>query len=314
MRLLTTKFRSTKVLIQMFIVLLVVLGIVLWQSEYLVTLYLQNQITAIGWIVNGAILALFSLGIVQLVRLFLLYYKEEKALATLTAAIKDRDVERGITQISKKSIIGQRVQTILEFFSARTEINHNALAATLLAQESSRTSFVKFINNILILTGVFGTIVSLTVALLGASTAISETESMRGIDVVFHGMSTALSTTMTAILAYFLFGYFYLKLLDTQSYVLGLIEHVTATTLIPQYQAATRSPDRILQEMLAESTETFAQFNSVFQEFQELTQTQAQTLEKFTNVMDQNMQLLSDIRSILRAGFRLRDENEEEEF
>lgn len=307
---LSSKFRSTQVLIQMSVVLLAVVVLAVWQSEYLLALYVQNQLTAVGWVVNGAILALFFFGILQLVRLYLLYRKEEHALATFSHISRHADLETGIAQVSDNSIIGQRIQTIYDFFSARTEINHNALAASLLAQETSRTSFVKFINNILILTGVFGTIVSLTVALIGASTAISDTESMRGIDVVFHGMSTALSTTMTAILAYFLFGYFYLKLLDTQSYVLGQIEHITATALIPKYQAATRSPERMLQEMLSESAETFANFNQVFGEFLSANQLQGETLAKFSDVMSQNMELLSEIRSILRTGFRLRDEND----
>lgn len=310
MQALSSKFRSTKVLVQMSVVLLVAAVLIVWQSEYLLALYVRNQLTKVGWVVNGAILALFFFGIAQLVRLYLLYRKEELALSIFSESIKRADLDAGIARVPENSIIGQRIQTILDFFSARTEINHNALAASLLAQETSRTSFVKFINNILILTGVFGTIVSLTIALIGASTAISETESMRGIDVVFHGMSTALSTTMTAILAYFLFGYFYLKLLDTQSYVLGQIEHITATALIPQYQAATRSPERMLREMLSESAETFANFNKVFGEFLSANQLQGETLAKFSDVMNQNMQLLSEIRSILRTGFRLRDENE----
>ena len=310
MQALSSKFRSTRVLIQMSIVLLAAAVLIVWQSEYLMALYVRNQLTKVGWVVNAAILALFFFGVAQLVRLYLLYRREELALSIFSEVLKRDALETGIAQVPENSIIGQRIQTILDFFSARTEINHNALAASLLAQETSRTSFVKFINNILILTGVFGTIVSLTVALIGASTAISETESMQGIDVVFHGMSTALSTTMTAILAYFLFGYFYLKLLDTQSYVLGQVEHITATALIPRYQAATRSPERMLREMLSESAETFANFNKVFGEFLSINQLQGETLAKFGDVMNQNMQLLSEIRSILRAGFRLRDENE----
>ena len=292
--------------------LVLVAAIAVWQWDYLVDLYIHNQITYVGWTINGAILVLFLLGLGRMVRLFLIYRDEEKALDLFAEAVQADELDNLHERLPSGCIIGQRYVTILNFFSARTEINHNALAATLLARETSKTSFIKFINNILILAGVFGTIVSLTVALIGASTAISATDSLRGIDVVIHGMSTALSTTMTAILAYFLFGYFYLKLMDTQSYILGRVEHETATQLIPRYQAATRSPEQALSEMLAGTVETIERFNNFINQIQALGTSQSQMLDNFERLNDQNMRLLTDIRSILRAGFRLRDETEGE--
>ena len=296
----------------MAIVLIAVVVVVIWQQDYLQNLYIRNQLTRVGWVINGGIVALFAVGLIQLVYLFIRYGKEENALDQFSALIKTDDPQQALESLPKNSIISQRYQTVMDFFSVRSEINHNALAATLLAREASRTSFAKFVNNILILAGVFGTIVSLTVALLGASTAISDAGSLQGIDVVIHGMSTALSTTMTAILAYFMFGYFYLKLMDTQSYILGRIEHVTATELIPQYQAATRSPEQNLNELLSDTVETLTKFDTFFKQIQQVSETQNEMFAKFETLTRQNMELLGDIRSILRAGFRLRDENERE--
>ncbi len=294
------------------VVLFIVIAIAIWQWDYLIDLYIHNQITYVGWIINGAILALFLLGLGRMVHLFVIYSEEEKALDLFVEATRAEDLDSLDERLPPDSIIGQRYATVLNFFSSRTEINHNALAATLLARETSKTSFIKFVNNILILAGVFGTIVSLTVALIGASTAISATDSLRGIDVVIHGMSTALSTTMTAILAYFLFGYFYLKLMDTQSYVLGWVEHETATQLIPRYQAATRSPEQALAEMLTGTVETIDKFNNFINQIQALGASQSQMLDNFEQLSDQNMRMLSDIRGILREGFRLRGEIEDE--
>ena len=294
------------------VVLFIVIAIAIWQWDYLIDLYIHNQITYVGWIINGAILALFLLGLGRMVHLFVIYSEEEKALDLFVKATRAEDLDSLDESLPPDSIIGQRYATVLNFFSSRTEINHNALAATLLARETSKTSFIKFVNNILILAGVFGTIVSLTVALIGASTAISATDSLRGIDVVIHGMSTALSTTMTAILAYFLFGYFYLKLMDTQSYVLGWVEHETATQLIPRYQAATRSPEQALAEMLTGTVETIDKFNNFINQIQALGASQSQMLDNFEQLSDQNMRMLSDIRGILREGFRLRGEIEDE--
>ncbi len=308
----TNLSKSQTILLQMLLVLAAVASVVIWQYDYLADLYIRNQITRIGLVINVAIVVLFISGLSQLIRLFFLYDREEKALQQFSDAISSEDVEQKLNQLSESTIIGQRYRIVSDFFSARAEFNHNALAATLLAHETSRTSFAKFVNNILILTGVFGTIISLTVALLGASTAISDTNSLRGIDIVIHGMSTALSTTMTAILAYFLFGYFYLKLLDTQSYILGKIEHVTATVLIPQYQAATRSPEQNLNAMLAGTVETIEKFDTFIRQIQEISAKQDEVFTNFEKLTDQNMHLLTDIRGILRAGFRLRDESDEE--
>lgn len=296
----------------MAVVLSLVIIIAIWQRDYLIDLYIQNQITYIGWTINGAIIALFLLGLGRMVRLFVVYSEEEKALDMFAEAAVAGELDSLGEHLPSGSIIGQRYVTVVSFFSARTEINHNALASTLLAREASKISFIKFVNNILILTGVFGTIVSLTVALIGASAAISATDSLGGIDVVIHGMSTALSTTMTAILAYFMFGYFYLKLMDTQSYILGRVEHETATQLIPRYQAATRSPEQALSEMLAGTVETIEKFNNFINQIQELGASQSQMLENFEQLNDQNMRLLTDIRSILREGFRLRSDIEVE--
>ncbi len=304
------KNQSERILIQVAIVLGVIASAALWQHEYLIELYIRNQLTRVGWVINGAILLLFAMGMGRMIQLFLQYRREEIALNLFSNAVASGDEDTLGDDLPPDSIIGERYWTIAGFFRARTEINHNALAATLLARETSKTSFVKFINNILILAGVFGTIVSLTVALLGASTAMSTTESMRGIDIVIHGMSTALSTTMTAIVAYFLFGYFYLKLLDTQSYILGRIEHETATQMIPRYQVATRSPEQALSEMLSSTVETIEKFNTFINQIQSLGVSQNQMLENFEKLTNQNMEMLGDIRSILRAGFRLRDDSD----
>lgn len=286
--------------------------LVIWQRDYLYNLYFVNQVTSVGLVINSGIIVLFLAGAFQLVRLFLIYGKEEETLDSFYKELSGSPAESKLLELSQGSIIGSRFRTLIEFYSARTEINHNALAATLLAQEASRTSFPKFVNNTLILTGVFGTIVSLTVALLGASTAITETESMDGMNLVIHGMSTALSTTMTAILAYFMFAFFYLKLLDKQSYILGRVEHLTATILIPRYQVVTHDPEQSLSEMLSSAAETIKDFDSMLRSFTESSQGQSQIYSQVEALMNQNLHMLQDIRQILRDGFRLREHHKEE--
>jgi hypothetical protein len=181
------------------------------------------------------------------------------------------------------------------------------LAATLVALESSRISFVKFVHNVLILTGVFGTIVSLSIALLGASEIIVSATEIGSLGMIIHGMSTALSTTMTAIFAYLFYGYFYLRLMDAQTHVISRIEEATSTVLLPQFQIEPeRAAEQLthivrtaaaLVERLDESQAGYAQ---VATELRGL-------LVSYRDEMQRNSEGLSEMTDVLREGFRLNE-------
>lgn len=235
---LTTNYTQS-ILIQMVVVLAALVGVAAWQWDLFREIYIQNQVNAVGWVINGGIAILFLTGLIQLVFRFSEYRNQEAALNRFLVNIrKDDDPLKGIEQ---KCMIAERYITLGKLNRRRARINHNALAATLHAVESSRNSFLKFVQSVLVLTGVFGTIVSLSIALLGASNIIQvglgETQGTDGMGTMIYGMSTALSTTMSAILAYLIFGYFYIKLTDTQTYLISRVEEVTATTLLPHLQS-----------------------------------------------------------------------------
>jgi hypothetical protein len=210
-----------------------------------------------------------------------------------------------ISGISEHTLIARRFRTMERLHRANTPINQSALAATLVASESTRNSFPKFINNILILTGVFGTIVSLSIALLGASDLLESSVAVSGMGMVVHGMSTALSTTITAIVCYLYFGYFYMKLTDVQTNLVSGIEQVTTSHLVPRFQVQT---DSVLYEFtgLIRSLQVLVkQMEQSQRIFEQVEKRLVGTLDSYRERIQGVGDDLSSIKSLLKHGFRL---------
>ena len=296
---------TRNILLQMALVGLVVVAVVIWQREFLADVYFKNQITAVGWVINGGILIIFGLGVLRMIGLFRRYRFEERSLNRFIKNIQQS--ADPVELVDKDSMIADRYQMMAELYSQRSPINQGALAASLLATEASYTSFPKFVNNILILTGVFGTIVSLSIALVGASSLLDQGGNMDGLNTVIHGMSGALSTTMTAILCYLFFGYFYLKLTDTLTHIISRIEQVSATSLLPRFHIR---PETAVQDFtdMVRATQTLVKGlqdtqSSLHQTTAALRDLVGETHERIA-LTDQRM---DQIQHLLQRGFRLPD-------
>jgi hypothetical protein len=187
---------SRNVLFQFLMLSILVGFLLLINFEFLLNLYIKNQATNTGYIVNSSILALFLIGVFRLIILLLRYSREESALTRFIQNVQNNET-LPTERINKKSLIYNRYISVLEISKHNVAVNHSALASVLVATESTRLSLPRFISNILILTGVFGTIISLSIALLGASDIIDSADGISGMSIVIHGMSTALSTTAT---------------------------------------------------------------------------------------------------------------------
>ncbi len=226
---------SLKIIVQFGIVAVLSAVAIVWNIDFIYRFYFENQQTQTGIIINSTIAAIMLFGMTNILYHLLRYKHEEKAIAGFVNNIESfkADLTDGLPQ---QAIVVKRLLTMKSIQTAAGEINHSALSAMLTADESTKFGPVKFINNILILTGVFGTIVSLSVALLGASDLIdSAAGSLGGMGLVIHGMSTALSTTITAIVSYVIFGYFYTRLNDVQTHLISGIEHLTSVYLMPKF-------------------------------------------------------------------------------
>lgn len=295
---------SRNVLFQ-FLMLSVLAGfLLLINHEFLLNLYIKNQHTSTGYIVNGSILGLFLIGVVRLIVLLLRYSREENALARFIHNVQNDEV-LPTERISKKSLIYNRYISVLEISKHNVAVNHSALASTLVATESTRLSLPRFISNILILTGVFGTIISLSIALMGASDIIDSADGISGMSIVIHGMSTALSTTATAIVCYLFFGYFYMKLTDVQTELLSGIEQATTLYIMPRFTYQTDSMlhevgnlVKALHEAAGIMAKTQIDFSEAGRNLNALSGTYADRLTRLSADIE-------EIKSLLRDGFRL---------
>jgi len=296
---------SNRILLQFIIAMILVIVAITMNVDFLRHFYLENQQTNTGIILNSIIAGILIFGLLNLLVLLTRYRREENAIVGFVEnveAIRKDPIEG----LNTHSLIAKRFATMKSINMAHGEINHNALAAMLTADESTRLGVVRFINNILILTGVFGTIVSLSIALLGASDLIETAGTgLDGMGLVIHGMSTALSTTITAIVSYVIFGYFYLRIKDVQTHLISGIEHLTSVFLIPKF--VKRSEDIVNQ--MAGLIKGIIRATEKMTDTQEIYQASASTLQQSINSNKQQMDQLTDditsIKKILRDGFRL---------
>lgn len=296
---------SLKIIIQFVIAIVAIIILIAWNFDFLNQFYFLDQPTQTGIIINSAIIALLVFGMCNILYHLIRYKREEQAIALFVNNIEALTTD--LTHaVPDRSIIAKRYATMRSIQSANGEINHSALSAMLTADEATHFGLVKFINNILILTGVFGTIVSLSIALVGASDLIdSAAGSLGGMGLVIHGMSTALSTTITAIVSYVLFGYFYTRLNDVQTHLLSGVEHLTSVYLIPKMA---RNVEDVAFE-LENLVKSVLNVTHNLKLTQEIYHASAMALQESINVNQKQSKLvtaeLSDMNSLLREGFRL---------
>jgi len=298
---------SRNTLLLMLVLAAVAASISIWKFDLIQTVYFKDQLTATGWIINGSIVALFLAGITRIIAIFLSYSREETATARFIRN-QEEDIENPLDQVPQNSIIARRYLVMERLFNSSSPINQGALAATLLANESTRASLPKYISNILILTGVFGTIVSLSLALLGASDLLENAVDVGGMGLVIHGMSTALSTTITAIICYLFFGYFYLKLTDAQTNLLSAIEQVTTTYLAPMFVV---EQETTLYEFtgLVRSLQSLVKQMQVSQKIVTKAETRLLTaVDEYQKQLTESNKDMAAIINLLKRGFRLRDD------
>jgi hypothetical protein len=304
---------SSKIIVQFFIAMAAIGIGIAWKFNFIYQFYFENQQTQTGIIINSAIVALWAWGMLNILYLLYRYKQEEQTIAGLVNNIESLKSDF-VEGLPTESILVKRYATMRSIQTAGGEINHSALAAMLSADEGTKFGLVRFINNILILTGVLGTIVALSIALLGASDLLdSAAGSLGGMGLVIHGMSTALSTTITAIVSYVIFGYFYTRLIDVQTHFISGIEHLTSVYLLPQF---VKRSDEIAYKM-GDLIKSVVHAADNLKDTQEVYHASALSLQEGISSNREEIERLSndltEIKSLLREGFRLPSSRSESE-
>ena len=298
-----TKSRNT--LLLMLITALLLGAVVAFNMPFLRDVYFSEQLTRTGIFINGLILLMFTVGVGKVIANLLFYRRQEIAIGRFIDN-DNNNPDMALANVDEDSLMFKRYETMRNMQQINAPIDHGALAAILVAAESARSSLPKFVNNVLILTGVFGTIVSLSIALFGASDLLQTSNSLSGMNLVVHGMSTALSTTITAIVCFMFFGYFHIRTGDIQTHVVSELEQVSVERLMPRFSASQESLIGELAGLIltlrdvSDSLST-ARSPTVSGTDKQLISSVNQQSEQL-HAMNQQLQ---EVLQTLRAGFRL---------
>ncbi|MDX8408885.1 MAG: hypothetical protein R8J84_02390 [Mariprofundales bacterium] len=292
-------------------ILLLLALLALWQSDLLLRVYAGVYSGRVSYVLNGLVIALFVLGCVRLGQLLMADMHEEQALSQARVLVSSNP-DLLVSSLPANSLIAERVRDLAHIYKQKQPIRHEVLAATLVARYDSHLTTPKFVNNSLILCGVFGTIVSLSMALVGASDLLSTVNS-HGMGMVIHGMSTALSTTMTAIVCYLFFTWMLHATADVETRLLSAIESFTAHHLMQHFHVDQDSINHQLAELLVvmgrlvqrmeEAAETQPTLVSAIEQLGD--QLRTELSEQQQQMHQALIEALETHTNTLRQGFRL---------
>lgn len=227
------KSSAKSTLIQIVIFLLAIAALTFINKSMIENLYNSGEISKTGMIINAIIIGLFFLGMLRIVIVLMSYINEHHASLKLVEYLKE-NAKNPVSRLPENSLAVQRFNAVKWVAQQGAPINQAAMAASCNASENSRLTLIRFVHSTLILAGVFGTVVSLSMALIGAAGLLNSPEGVKEMGTIISSMSSALSSTVTAIVCFFIFAYFYLRLNDARVQMLSNIEDITALHLLPK--------------------------------------------------------------------------------
>ncbi len=294
---------SFSILITLGVAFVLIGAVIAWQWPGIHKLYFETGASSIGLVINASILGLFFLGIANIIMGLLRYHDEEVQMATFIDNVQQQN--KPLAGVKSRSMIARRYFALEALREQMAPIEPGPLASILQAEEAGRLSTARFVQNTLILAGVFGTIVSLSIALLGASDLLRESGAGEGIDKVIYGMSTALSTTVTAIVSYFVLGFFNTKAIDAQTRLILMVETVSNQLLMPRFQSTPASVNERLDQLVAALTRAAESLAKSRDEDKKLEMLLERGHAESAGRMAEILTYMESIQRTLYNGFRL---------
>ena len=313
--------KSRRILLQMGIVsiaaVVVIVVILVWKFSTVLAWALGDYRPLL---LNGIIIVLFLLGTLQLYRAIRHYEVQENQVTEYIRRRQEGELSFAIlADIPEPSLLADRYRSVQQLFNSGGPVDHGAISAIMIAEESLHQSFPKFVNNVLILMGVFGTVTSLIFALVGASDVLQASSPDAGMGLLLLGMNTALTTTATAIVCYFFFTFFFHRLTDLQTWVFSQVERANLLYMVPEFSYEPEAINHETKLLVAEVKHLVGNVRQgllgiemALQKVQEsAAQPSAQSealqagLDRQNAAMEASLSRLDDLRQILIDGFRL---------
>jgi hypothetical protein len=296
------KSSAKSTLIQIVVFLIIIAVLILYKKDAIVYLYESGEISKTGLVINAIIFGLFFIGMFRIVMVLFRYISEHRILIQLTQYLKE-NAKEPTARLPKNSIAVNRYNAVKWVSKLGAPVNQEALASSTNAHENSRLTIIRFVHSTLILAGVFGTVVSLSMALIGAAGLLNSPEGVKEMGTIISGMSSALSSTITAIVCFFVFAYFYLRLNDARIQVLTHIEDMTSMYLIPRI---THSEEGMIRQV----TDLTIALNNVANKLLMVEENFIHAGDKLQLAVNDlhgqvNSASIADIKELIRKGFHL---------
>jgi ABC-type multidrug transport system fused ATPase/permease subunit len=313
--------RSRQILVQMSFVLaaavIVAVLVFLWKIDAVSAVLFGDPRPLI---LNGVIILLFILGIILLFKGVRHYGKQEAQISEfMELRAEGYPTEQVLAEFGDPSLLRERHNTIKELFQGGGPVDHGAISSIMLAGESLQLSFPRFVNNVLILTGVFGTVSSLIFALVGATDVLQTAVPGSGMGLLLLGMNTALTTTATAIVCYFFFTFFFHRFTDLQTWVVSRLEKASLLYMVPDF---TFEPEAIdhqtkllvedVRQLVAQMRQGLSGIEGAVGRIDESTRARHEqgaaliSRQDTQNAkLDESLAELAELRRVLAQGFRL---------
>lgn len=287
---------------QIVLFLIAVAGLILYFKESIAKFYLESGISTTGLVINSIIIALFVIGMIRILMTLFRYIGEHHAVVKMVSFLKD-NVSNPSTKLPADSMIVRRYKAVQWVAKQGGAVNQAALASSCNAAENTRLTVIRFVHSTLILAGVFGTVVSLSMALIGAAGLLGSPEGVKEMGAIIGGMSSALSSTITAITCFFVFAYFYLRLNDSRIQLLTNIEDVTSLYMLPKVSQTETSMVHQVTELTKSLNEAADRLVHVEHTFMNA----GLTLQNAVNDLQGQISNSSmiEIKDLIRKGFHL---------